>query len=323
MKSISTSLGFEESKKAKLRFHILSLFYQSGFKIVKQAFPNLSKATVYRWKKTYENNFKRLNSLIPKSTRPRNIRKMQTPLSIYLLIESLRKQYPRMGKEKIKLFVDLFAKEQNLKPLSPSTIGKVIKRNNLFFYGKEQRKKRLFEAKKRIKFCPQATKIKPGYLQVDGVKSWYFDRYYYFLTAVEIVSKQAFVKLVPRLSSKQAALFLKEVILQSRIPIHTVQTDNGSEFEKYFKKAIGGYKLEHLFSYPHSPKTNGFVERFNWTVKDEFLFIYEDLLFHPYEFKKKLTDWLVYYNQVRPHQSLNYLTPYQFQENRGFCLKSV
>lgn len=235
MKSISTALGFGENEKAQFRFHVLSLFFKSGWVVVKQAFPNLSRATVYRWKKTYEDSFKRLNSLVPKSTRPLNTRRMQTPLSLLMLIKSLREQYPRMGKLKIKLFVDEFSRRQNLKSLSVSTIGKVIKRNKFFFYGKDQRKKRSFEAKKRIKTCPRTENLKPGYLQVDGVKFWYLDRYYYFLTAVEIVTRQAFVELVPQLSSKQAAIFLKEVLSQSRVSIHTIQTDNGSEFEKYFK----------------------------------------------------------------------------------------
>ena len=54
--------------------------------------------------------------------------------------------------------------------------------------------------------------------------------------------------------------------------IHTIQTDNGSEFKGYFDKAIEELEnTKHVWSYPKSPKTNGYVERFNWTIQDEFI----------------------------------------------------
>jgi hypothetical protein len=328
MTTLQTVLGFDTSNKAKLRFHVLSVFYASGWKGVRLAFPHLSRSTLYRWKKVYEDAGKRLNSLIPKSTRPRQTRVMQVSLPVFSLIKTLREQYPRMGKAKIKLFVDAFCQKESLPTFSESKIGKIIKRNNLFYAGRIQGKKsRLSQIKrKRIKLCPQLKDVKPGYLQVDGFKFYYLEKYYYFLTAVEIVSKQAWVRLIPRLNSKQAELFLKEILLTSHYPIHTLQTDNGSEFKKYFEEAAKEAKLTHLFSYPKHPKTQGFVERFNWTVQDEFLFSFEDLLLHPEDFHEELDKWVVYYNQVRPHQSLCYLTPYQYYQKdtkKEDCLKSM
>jgi transposase InsO family protein len=229
-----------------------------------------------------------------------------------------------MGKAKIALFVSEFAKTNNLKPIKVSTIGKVIKRNNLFFAGKKTGKRQSeVEARKRIKLCPDLKDTNPGYLQVDGFKFFYLKTYYLFLTGVEIVTRQAFVKLVPHMSSKQAAIFLKEVLIGSRVKIHTIQTDNGSEFKLYFDAAAEELNLIHLYSFPRHPKTNGFVERFNWTVQDEFLSSFEDLLLDEGQFQKKLTEWVVYYNKIRPHQSLNYLTPFKYQEEQGLCLKSM
>lgn len=324
MKSISTALGFGESDKAQFRFHVISLLYDSGWQAVSKAFPNISRPTVYRWKKGYENSGKNLNSLVPKSTKPRNTRRMLTPDLILELLVALRKQYPRLGKAKLVPFIFEFSKANNLKPLKESTIGKVIKRNNLFFAPKNKvMRKRNLPDVKRIKLCPRISDVTPGYLQTDGIKFWYIDKYCYFLTAVEIVTKQAFVKLVKGVSSKQTKIFLEEVLKSSRVEIHTVQTDNGSEFKLFFDQALEDMRITHLFSYPRHPKTNGYVERFNWTVQDEFLFQHEDLLVYPDEFQKKLENWVIYYNQVRPHQSLNYLTPFKYQEQQGLCLKSV
>jgi transposase InsO family protein len=324
MTNLRTALGFGESDKALFRFHILTLLYHSGWKEVNTAFPNLSRPTVYRWKKAYEDSGKKLNSLVPHSTKPKVVRRMLTPVGVLTLVKALREQYPRMGKEKIKLFSDEFCQKEELRPVAVSTIGKIIKRNNYFFYGKggKRRHGAWDKSKLRVKICPSLKDITPGYLQLDGIKYCCLGKYYYFLTAVEIVTRQAFVSLVPGFSSKQAATFLKDILSKVKTQVHTIQTDNGSEFELYFEEATEQLGLTHLWSYPHSPKANGFVERFNWTVKDEFLYQYEDDLDNKQDFQKKLDDWVVYYNQVRPHQSLGYRTPYQYCLETADCLKS-
>ena len=322
MTTLKTALGFGASDKAQFRFHVLKIFYQSGWRGLRLAFPGLSRPTLYRWKKTYEDSGKKLNSLIPKSTRPHQTRRPETPLILISLIRKLREKYPRMGKAKLKLFVDEFCGKTNTPTVSEASIGRTIKRFNLFFAGPGQgKRKRRKDKRQRIRLCPQSKKTKPGYLQVDGVKFFYLDKYYYFLTAVEIVSKQAWVRLVPRPNSYHASKFLEDILRTSYFKIHTLQTDNGSEFKRYFEKAVQKAKIKHLFSYPKHPKTNGYVERMNWTFQDEFLFSFEDLLLHPEDFNQELKEWMVYYNQKRPHQSLGYLTPYQYYQKEGLSQK--
>lgn len=228
-----------------------------------------------------------------------------------------------MGKAKIKRFVDTFSKQGGLQSISESTIGKVIRRNNYFFVGRTTGKRIKADSTKRlrVKLCPKPNDTRPGYIQLDGFKFYYLSKYYYFLTAVDIVTKQAWVVLVLRLNSKYAADFLGHILKTSYYPVHTIQTDNGSEFKKYFEQAAKVAGLTHLFSYPKQPKTNGFVERVNWTVQDEFLTSFEDLLLYPEEFNKKLEEWMLYYNQVRPHQSLVYLTPYEYTQKGGLSQK--
>lgn len=313
MNTINTLLGFDSSDKAKFRFHVLSVFYESRWEGVKVAFPKLSRPTLYRWKKAYEDSLKRLNSLVPKSTKPKRTRTMTTPVSLILLVKSLREKYPRLGKTKIKRFVDEFCTVSKITSVSVSTIGKVIKRHKMFYAPKHKgRKKQNTSSKTRIKLCPKPGDTKPGYIQLDGFKFYYLLKYYYFLTAVDIVTKQAWVKLVPTPASIYTASFLKEIISSAHFKVHTIQTDNGSEFARYFEEAVSEAILTHLFSYPRHPKTNGYVERLNWTVQDEFLFTYEDLLLYPPDFQKELTSWLTWYNQKRPHQSLSYLTPLEY-----------
>lgn len=81
------------------------VFYEGGWKGVKLAFPNLKRATLYRWKKEYEDSGRRLNSLLPQSTIPKRKRVMIIPLPILALIRQLRERYPRMGFDKITYYL--------------------------------------------------------------------------------------------------------------------------------------------------------------------------------------------------------------------------
>src|SRR3990167_8454371 len=291
MTTLSSVLGFDTSDKAKFRFHVLKVFYGGGVKAVMLSFPELKRSTLYRWKKDYEKSGKMLNSLIPKST-------------------------------KLKRFVDALCLANNMHTISEASIGRVIKRFNMFYAGKNKGKRaRNYGQKQRIKFCPKPSDTKAGYIQLDGLKFYYLNHHYYFLTAVDIVSKQAWVKLVKALSSKHAALFLKEIIKTSWYPIHTIQTDNGSEFKLFFEQAVQEAGLTHLWNYPRHTKTTGFVERLNWTVQDEFLFSYEDFLLYPEDFNAKLIDWITWYNETRPHQSLEYLSPLENFQKGGLSQK--
>lgn len=323
MTTLTNALGFETSDKAKFRFHLLQLLYSSGFKAVRQAFPHVSRSTVYRWKRRYEISRKRLSSLLPRSTRPVHLRQMHTPVLVVEYIRELREKYPRLGKDKVKLFLDVFCRENKLSSICSTTIGKIIRRRNFFFQKKSTgtRKKRKLVSKSRVKRCPKGVSL--GYLQVDGIKFWYIDKCYYLLTAVEIVSRQGFAALVPAFSSQWAKLFLQQVMAQVGYSIRVIQTDNGSEFLALFDQVIREMGLTHLFSYPHCPKVQGYVERFNRTVTEEFLEFNLELIYYPEEFTRKLSDWLVYYNQLRPHWSLDLKTPYQFLSEKGVCLKSM
>jgi transposase InsO family protein len=81
----------------------------------------------------------------------------------------------------------------------------------------------------------------------------------------------AFVKRVGTVSSKNAYLVLCEFKPTLPYKIHTVQTDNGSEFLLHFDNYLHSQNITHLFTYPHSPQINGYIERFNHTLQDEFL----------------------------------------------------
>lgn len=71
--------------------------------------------------------------------------------------------------------------------------------------------------------------------------------------------------------------------------------------------------LKGSITYPRCPKINGFIERANRTLQEEFIDFHLNLLFEDIdEFNRKLMDYLIWYNTERPHRSLNNLTPIDF-----------
>ncbi len=112
-------------------------------------------------------------------------------------------------------------------------------------------------------------------------------------------------------SSKNAADFFKRMHYLLEGKIENIQTDNGSEFAKYFKEAIVKLNLSHYLSRPKTPTDNPFEERFNRTLKEEFIQL-GNLTYDCNIFNRNLTEWLIEYNFNRPHQSLGYETPISF-----------
>ena len=332
MTTLNTALQFDCNDNAKFRLRLVKLLNKTNMETVKFVFPGVSKRSVYRWRSKYLVGGKRLSSLIAKSTRPKQTRQMLIPSKVLGFIKTLRQQYPRLSKYKIKVYLDDFCQQNNLPVYSVSWIGKVISRHKFFFNVRQpiRRKTRSLRSKDRVKYCPKQKDIKLGYMQLDCVHVVFEKKNYYFICAIELKSRQAFAKRVIGLSSQQAKIFLRDIQTQTNYPVHTIQTDNGSEFEGWFDKATKQSNIKHLWSYPRSPKTNGYIERFNWTIQDEFINYKIDIATYNLNlFDKKLKTWLDFYNNKRPHQSLGYLTPYSYllklqqQEKQTTCAKCM
>ena len=111
----------------------------------------------------------------------------------------------------------------------------------------------------------------------------------YALTAIDRASRIAYAKVFSKLNSQISTEFLKEVIKESPYKIKAIQTDNGLEFEKKFDEYIRCKNIIHYYNYPHSPKSNAYIERFNRTAQEQFFNHLEDV-----------------------HKGLNYITPMDF-----------
>lgn len=314
MKTVTNSLGFDSSDKAKFRLRCIKMYQEYGIKAVLDAFPGVSCRSIYRWRRKYYQSGKKISSLIPRSTKPKRCRQMQVPVEILSFIKLMRSKYPKLSKYKLKPLLDEYCQDNGLPTYSVSWIGKIIARHSFFFnHGRKPIiKKRSQKQKQRVKRCPKSNQVKLGYLQIDGITLYYQGKKICYLNAIELKTRQAFVKRVSTISSKTATEFLQEIINQVDYPIHTIQSDNGSEFEAVFRQTLKKLKIKQLNSYPKRPKTQGYVERFNWTLQDECLYYHLDtILEDPKLLDQEVSKWLIWYNTKRPHQGLSYKTPKQ------------
>lgn len=90
-----------------------------------------------------------------------------------------------------------------------------------------------------------------------------------------------------------------------------LRSDNGPEFVsiQLLKWAVNE-KLETVLIEPGKPWQNGTNESFNGKFRDECLSM--EWFRNRLEARGIIEDWRCHYNEVRPHSSLNYLTPQQF-----------
>lgn len=294
----------EVSEKIK----IITFFDLYGLKTTKDAF-SVGRSTVYLWKKKIRQGNGSLLGLINKSSKPYNTRRMYVEEKIYEFIKSLREKYPRLGKDKVKLLLDKYCRENQLETLSASKVGKIIKRNNWFFYLGKRTKRSVRPNKERV----FGYEVKdPGDLfQIDTVIRFEHGIKRYLVTAIDVVSKFSFAYTYKSHSSLSTSDFIQKLLRVTPYDIKGVQTDNGSEFLNHFDRIMAQQGIVHFFTYPRCPKQNGVVERFNRTLQEEFTEPNRELLEENDlgQFNNLLVDYLLFYNTQRPHNALNNQEP--------------
>jgi transposase InsO family protein len=317
MKTFSSIFKFDNSESAKFRLKVIKFSEEYGITGAVKAY-GVSKASIMRWKQSLKKNKGKLESLIPKSQAPHRKRQMQLDYRIVNFIKELRENHHRLGKEKLKIFIDKFCSAHNIKTISVSTIGKIIKRNNFFFqpHGRiyhGYKYKRKINYKTKVKKSPHNQPL--GYVEIDTISSFINGLKFYTFNAVDIKSRFQFSYCYKNNSSATALDFLLK--LKTVFPyvtgIKTVQTDNGHEYMGKFHDYLEKEAINHNFIYHRCPKINGYVERANRSLREEFLDHYIDLAIENLnDFNHKLMQHLVWFNTKRPHFSLGNISPISF-----------
>lgn len=160
--------------------------------------------------------------------------------------------------------------------------------------------------KKTVRYPPKPAPVKPGALvQIDTIH--FMDgagKRSYLYTAIDVHSRYAFACGAARSCCSASAAFLKKAVGYFPFKLETVQTDNGSEFGRYFTRALNRHGIAHRHNHPRTPTGNAHVERFNRTIQEEIgrrglcIFVPKDV-----------REFLGHYNANRMHMGIDFQTP--------------
>lgn len=294
------------NEEAIRRAKVLSHWHKYGIESAMDAF-GVPTSTIYRWRLSFKKNHGQLSALNNKSRAPHTTRTRIVPFGLKKEIIRLRTQHPKMGKTQIYHTI-----KHKIKT-SESTVGRVLKdmkeRNLLPLRGEKPYKKKnhVTRARREEKVGLEADTV---VRHVNGIK-------WYFVTAIDLTSRKSWVYVTHKHSSMQASNVMKYV----DIKISCIQTDNGSEFLKNFHEYCLAHNIPHYFIYPNTPKMNAHIERFNRTLEEEFIMWHKHLMVDRDNLEKvneKLQEYVTYYNTVRPHTSLGFISPEEYyMKNQG------
>ena len=304
------------SAQALLRLEWIIFYYTHGEENATKTSKHfgISRKTFYKWLTRFMET-EDMIELEDQSREPYNKRKWEVTLKQEARVIELRNKYMHYGKKKLQV---LYKKEYG-EEISTWKIERVIRKHKLYpdqikaekiarrrVRGRNNPKKRITELKKENKLW--------FLLQLDTIVIYWKSFKRYIITAVDHASKLGYARMYKTRSSKAAKDFLYRLQYLIGESIENILNDNGSEFSYYFDIASKKLEINRYFSRVKTPKDNPEIERFNQTLEYEWL---NDGNFELDcdKFNKNLTDWLVEYNFIRPHQTLDYLTPMEYIEN--------
>jgi len=147
--------------------------------------------------------------------------------------------------------------------------------------------------------------------------------YAFLHTALDDHSRLAYSEILTDERKETAAAFWTRAhayFTSCGISVKRVLTDNGNCYRSFdFRNALGD--VVHKRTRPYRPQTNGKVERF-WRTLDED--VIEGTTFDNLDrFANELFEYLVYYNNHRPHQALAGQTPKAFAATKANPTRSA
>lgn len=276
----------------------------------------ISRKCLHHWIAKF--NPKSIQSLEEESRRPHVLRQWEVSPKEEKQVITIRKKHLCWGKKKLKLIYQKTYGET----ISTWKIERVVRQHHLYPDPQAHKKlvKRRESQRKRVRIhALDTTKYEPGKLwHIDTIVTDWYGKKRSITTAIEDKTKLAYARVYKNHSSRSASDFLKRLVYLSAGDISIIHSDNGSEFAGEFEKATTDLSIFQVYSRVRTPNDNPALERFNRTIQEEWLNMSEVGLDDIHDANHDLTNWLIEYNSVRPHASLDYQTPLEYAHTNYF-----
>ena len=262
------------------------------------------RSTIYYWLKRYKEleteaaaTGEIIKSIPTKSSRPHHYPNRISPYIENLILE-LRKSLGRCAEviHQEILHRGLY--------VSLSSVRRVLKRHNL------TKKHGKYYIKRTFSKRPPADY--PGDLvEVDTVifKHPITKQYKYVTSVIDVRSRMAYAYVHDKFGEYNSFMAVLQARQYFPFSIKMVQTDNGTEFGKRFRKELNKIGINYRHTRVRKPNDNAHVERFNRTLRNECLGRYiphNEILENT---RKRVEEWLYYYNYKRLHIGINLMCP--------------
>ena len=303
------------SSKAKERLEWFIFYFSDAGKrnaIYTAKHFSISRSKFYFWQKRF--NERHLASLEDNPSIPKRKKSWSPDPIILERMIRLRKKYIHLGKVKLaRKYRDKYGEN-----ISSWQFQRLIQEFNLYPPSK-QKKCQGNGAKKQL-ISSMIRNTAKNLFSIDTKVLWLFGIKYYLLVAIAHTGKFSYIRAYKTHSSFAARDFLARLEYLLGAAPEVILTDNGSEFQKHFEIACQQRGIKRYFSRVQTPKDNPEVERMIKTYIEEWL---NDGKWSPnlYKMNKYITDFLIYYNDERPHQKLNNDTPLAYAETHGLLSK--
>ena len=270
----------------------------------------ISRPTVYRWKKRYDGT---QTSLKDHSHKPKSHPNQHTQAELKL-IHDMRKRNPHAG---LVIFWVKLCRRGYARTIT-GLYRALRKQGELPV--KLRNPKYIPKPYEAMTYAGQRVQIDVKHVPAACIVSNSIGSHkYYQYTAIDEYSRFRYVEGFDELSSFSSATFLENMLKAFKFKVECVQTDNGSEFTNrftsnrdrpaLFEQLLKQRGIQHKLIRPYTPRHNGKVERSH--RKDNEYFYATRRFYSLDDFKKQLKVHNRRYNNF-PMRPLNWLSPSQF-----------
>ena len=263
----------------------------------------MSKARYHNWQ--VRCNQGRLKDKVGKALHPDRILPWEIEACIKYALNHPREGYRRLA----WMMVD-----KDIAYFSPSTVYRVLDQQGLLYRWKRGK----CEALTR----PPKPKRPNEQWHTDIMYLWVMGRWYFLVSVLDGYSR--YIVHWELLTSMRAEEVVDVVhrALEETGERPRIVHDNGSQFKsKEYRGLIKRFELEDIKVRIAHPESNGVIERFHRTVREEG--VGEEELRDLYQAREIITHWVKHYNEERLHGAINYLRPVDYYYGKPEILLAV